>query len=64
MSDLIRDLGEVIARHPTLSGREFQKAAQEAAQGYFEPGDLEQYATADDLNDALLRALEGLQDAV
>ncbi len=63
-NELIRDLAEVIAQHPEVSGKEFQEAALTAAEGLYEPADLHEYATAEDINNALLRALEGLSDAV
>ena len=59
MDDVLRELGELIHRHPTMTGREFLDACRIAAQGYFEADDLEP-----DLTEALLKALRRLPDAV
>ena len=59
-TELIRDLGEVIARHPEVSGREFQRAALTAAEGLYEPADLDELVTPQAFADALVEALERL----
>ena len=61
MNTLLKELGDLIHRHSTVTGREFQSACLQAASAYYSEDDLDQYATAEDLNTALELALKELQ---
>ena len=61
---LLKELGNLIHQHPTTTGREFQKACLEAASAYYSEDDLDEYATAEDINKALEQVIQGLSDAL
>lgn len=57
--DILSDLGCIIGRHADwLSGREFQRLCQQAAEAYFEADDLDQLGTAQEFTAAFLTALK------
>ena len=57
--DILNDLGRIIGRHADwLSGRDFQRLCQRAAEAHFEADDLDQLGTVQEFTSAFVAALK------